>query len=301
MTLADARALEPELVVAEMDAGADRHWLERLARHCLDWTPRVSLAAPDGITLDIAGVDHLFGGEAGLCAQVEDGMAGIGMALRWAAASTPEAAQALARHGALPVWDEREAIRALPVLALGLDGESTLALNRAGLKRVGDLTVRPAAAIAARFGVGAVSALSRLTGEELAPIDALRDPEPLHFERRFAEPIGLQATIAAVFMEVLQEAAGVLGERDLGAGALYSRFIAAMGPAIVWISRPDARPAIPRWSFACSTSASPALPTRSTPASAMTASACSCPPPILCPPARPALTGKKGTRWPLPN
>jgi len=216
MTLADARALEPELVVAEMDAGADRHWLERLARHCLDWTPRVSLAAPDGITLDIAGVDHLFGGEAGLCAQVEDGMAGIGMALRWAAASTPEAAQALARHGALPVWDEREAIRALPVLALGLDGESTLALNRAGLKRVGDLTVRPAAAIAARFGVGAVSALSRLTGEELAPIDALRDPEPLHFERRFAEPIGLQATIAAVFMEVLQEAAGVLGERDLG-------------------------------------------------------------------------------------
>lgn len=216
MTLADARAMEPELVVTEMDEGADRHWLERMARHCLDWSPRVTLAPPDGITLDIAGVDHLFGGEDGLCTQIEDAMSGIGMTLRSAVASTPEAAQALARHGASSMGDEWAAIRALPVLALGLDAESTLALNRAGLKRVGDLTTRPAAAIAARFGAGAISALYRLTGEEQAPIDVLRDPEPLHFERRFAEPIGLQSTIATVFMELLQEAAGVLAERDLG-------------------------------------------------------------------------------------
>jgi protein ImuB len=159
MTLADARALEPELVVAEMDAGADRHWLERLARHCLDWTPRVSLAAPDGITLDIAGVDHLFGGEAGLCAQVEDGMAGIGMALRWAAASTRKRRRhwpAMAHFPFGTSGSHPGASRA----GAGARRGSTLALNRAGLKRVGDLTVRPAAAIAARFGVGAVSALS---------------------------------------------------------------------------------------------------------------------------------------------
>ena len=216
MTLADARALEPELVVTEMDEGADRQWLERLARDCRDWSPRVTLAAPDGITLDIAGVDHLFGGETGLCTQIEETMAAIGMTLRHAIASTPEAAQALARHGAPSIRDERAAIRALPVLALGLDADSTLALNRAGIRQIGDLTVRPSATIAARFGAGAIHALYRLMGEEQAPIDVLRDPEPLHFERRFAEPVALQATIATVFMALLQEAATVLAERDLG-------------------------------------------------------------------------------------
>ena len=216
MTLADARAIEPELAVAEMDEGADRHWLERMARQCLDWSPRVTLAPPDGITLDIAGVDHLFGGEPSLCRQIEDSMGGIGMTLRSASASTAEAAQALARYAALPIIDERAAIRALPVVVLGLDTDSTQALNRAGLKCVGDLMVRPAATIAARFGAGAIRALHRLTGEEQAPIDALKDPEPLHFERRFAEPVGLQSTIAAVFMDLLQEASRVLAARDLG-------------------------------------------------------------------------------------
>lgn len=215
-TLADARAVEPDLIVTEMDEGADRHWLERMARRCLDWSPRVTLASFDGITLDIAGGDHLFGGEAGLCAQVEDAAADIGMTLRWAVASTAEAAQALARYGTLPVVDERAAVRALPVIALGLDPDSILALNRAGLRCIGDLVVRPTASIAARFGAGAVSALQRLTGAEQAPIDTLRDPEPLHFERRFAEPVALQSTISAVFMDLLQEAVGALAERALG-------------------------------------------------------------------------------------
>ncbi|WP_374409775.1 DNA polymerase Y family protein [Novosphingobium colocasiae] len=216
MALADARALHSALVTADTDESADRHWLKRLAEHCLGWSPRVAMAPPDGITLDITGAEHLFGGEGGLAAQAEDALAGIGMSVRLALADTPHGAQALARHARLPVADERQALRALPVLALGLDEEATLALRRAGLRTIGDAAARPAASIAARFGAPAVTALRRLLGDESAPIDSLAQPEPLHFERRFPEPVALQASIAACFLDLLREAADMLERRGLG-------------------------------------------------------------------------------------
>ncbi|MES2492313.1 MAG: DNA polymerase Y family protein [Pseudomonadota bacterium] len=221
LTLADARARQPDLLVAEMDDAADRHWLERLARHCTGWSPLVTAVPPDGITLDIAGSDHLFGGEAGLSAQVGEGFAAIGMTVRLAIAASAEAAQALVRHAPpchalLPIAHEDEAVRALPIAALGLAEDAALALRRAGLKTVGDVAARPAASIAARFGMDAVTALRRLTGEAATPLPALAQPVPLHFKRRFAEPIAHQAAIAAVFLELLNEAAQTLEQRGLG-------------------------------------------------------------------------------------
>ncbi len=216
MTLADAHARQPDLIVAPMDEAADQRWLDRLAKRCIHWSPRVTPLPPDGIVIDSTGTTHLFGGENGLHAQVADAMTGMGMAVRMAAASTAEAAMALARYAALPVSDEASAIRALPVAALGLDTEATTALQRAGLKSIGDVAVRPAAGIAARFGMAAVTALRRVLGEEHSPHEALSPPAPLHFERRFAEPIGHQNAVAACFLDLLQQAARAMAQRDLG-------------------------------------------------------------------------------------
>lgn len=216
LTLADARTRQPDLVVTDMDEAADRHWLDRLARRCTAWTPLVTTVPPDGITLDITGADHLFGGEVGLGAVIEEALAAAGVTLRLAIAATPEAAQALARHARLPIEDERLAIRTLPVAALGLEEDPTLALRRAGLKTIGDLAARPSTSLAARFGAQAVTALRRLLGEEQAPIAPLQQSAPLRFERRFPEPIGHQASIAACFAELLREAARALEQRDLG-------------------------------------------------------------------------------------
>lgn len=217
--LADARARHPDIAVAELNEAADRHWLDRMARRCGGWSPLVTAMPPDAIVLDIAGSEHLFGGEAGLAAEAEETFAATGMTARIACADTAEAALALARHASLPVRDEYDAIRALPVEALGLEADAATALRRAGLKSVGDVAARPMAGIAARFGADAVTALRRLTGEEQTPIPALAQPAPLRFERRFAEPIGHQSAIAASFLELLQEAARVLDERGLGGRA----------------------------------------------------------------------------------
>jgi protein ImuB len=216
LTLADARARFPQLQVTEMDEAADQHWLAQLAQQCIRWTPLVALQRPDAIVLDVTGCDHLFGGEAALAVQVEEQLGSAGMTLRLAAATTADAALALARFAPLPVEDERSAVRALPVAALGLESEAALALRRAGLTSVGAVAARPSAAIAARFGMGAVHALRRLLGEEQSPLDPLAHPEPLHFERRFAEPIGHQAAVAACFLDLLREAAVTLEQRGLG-------------------------------------------------------------------------------------
>lgn len=216
LTLADARVRQPDLLTAPMDDAADRHCLEKLAQLCLHWSPLVALAPPDGIAIDISGSAHLFGGEEGLSAEVEETMASRGMTVRCAVAHTAEGARALANYARLPVADERRAIPALPVVALGLEAEATQALIRAGLKSVGDVAVRPAAAIAARFGMGAIAALRRLMGEEQAPFDPVPQHAPLRFERRFAEPIGHQDSVAACFRDLLCETADRLAERELG-------------------------------------------------------------------------------------
>lgn len=215
-TLADARACHPDLLAVAMDETADKRLLDRLTRQCRDYSPTVEANPPDGIMIDITGVSHLFDGEDKLAETAVTQLSALGLTVRHARAETAEAACALARYGRLPIVDEHAAIRALPVVALGLDDEGTLGLRRAGLKTVGEVAMRPSAVIAARFGLDAVEALRCLLGEAHAPIVPLAHRAPLRFEWRFAEPVGQQTAIAAAFLELLRQAAQALAERHLG-------------------------------------------------------------------------------------
>ena len=64
--LTDARALCPQLKVAPGDPAGDLAFLERLALWARRWGPWAALDPPDGLLVDVTGVAHLFGGEAGL-------------------------------------------------------------------------------------------------------------------------------------------------------------------------------------------------------------------------------------------
>jgi protein ImuB len=216
LTLADARAQTAGLISMPMDEAADAHWLHRLARRCGRWSPTIILAPPDGISIDIAGATHLFGGEAGLAEEILTLMACEGMDARLAIAATAEGAQALARYAILPVTDEAAALRALPVTALGLEAQAALGFQRAGLKTLGAIAARSSASIAARFGMDAVTALDRILGEARSGLVPLVHAKPLRFERRFAEPVVHQASIAAALSTLLDEAVMALSERGLG-------------------------------------------------------------------------------------
>ena len=57
----DAFAIAPELVTEETEPEADAAALEALVDWCVRYSPAVAADAPDGLFLDITGVDHLWG------------------------------------------------------------------------------------------------------------------------------------------------------------------------------------------------------------------------------------------------
>lgn len=229
LTLADARARVPELIAVEQDCHADRLWLERIADGCERWTPMVELDPPDGVTLDITGCAHLLGGEAALVAEVDQRLEAAGLCLRHALAETPEAAQALARFQTAPAADEYQAVRRLPIAALRLEEEAETALRRAGLKTLGDLAARPAAPLAARFGMEMVNRLDRLLGRADSRISPRRAPPALAFERRFPEPIARTEGVLTALDDLVREAAGVLEERHEGGRRFVGRLYRSDG------------------------------------------------------------------------
>lgn len=216
LTLADARARVPELAVFEHDPHADHRWQESIADDADLYSPAVTLDDGDGVTIDITGCAHLWGGEGAMTAAVVARYARAAPTIRHALADTPEGAQALARFQTSPAADEGGAIRRLPVAALRLDDEVAVALRRAGLKTIGDLASRPRAPLAARFGAGAATALARLLGEEDAGIIARAPVPDLSFDRRFAEPLARTEAALAVIDDLAHEAAAAL--EQLGQG-----------------------------------------------------------------------------------
>ncbi|QDP20561.1 Y-family DNA polymerase [Sphingomonas xanthus] len=247
MTLSDARARVPGLASFTHDPAADLGWLERLADGCLRYSPMVAADPPDGLLLDIAGCAHLFGGEAGLVADLDDRLDRLGLHRRMAFAGTQGAARALARYQALPAADEAAAVRRLPVTALELGDDATLALTRAGLNRVGELAVRPMASVAARFGAETVAALRHVLGEEERPIVPRQPAVPVAAERRFAEPIARTDDALTVLGELVGEAAEQMERRRLGGrrfeGLLF-RSDGIMRTLVVETSRPSRDPAL---------------------------------------------------------
>ena len=223
LTLADARARVPGLVAMDLDRTADRAWLERMADFCDRYTPLVALDEPGGVLLDITGCAHLFGGEQALQNDLRARCAKADMDIRTAIASTPDTARALARFAnehkgktIVPAGQEAEAVASLPVNALGIDQDISLALNRAGLATIGDLATRPRTPLAARFGTSLITRLCRVLGEEDIAITPRRPLSPCTVERRFGEPIGRQEDVLATIKHLIEQAAKMLEKRGEG-------------------------------------------------------------------------------------
>lgn len=229
LTLADARARVPELETFPHDPHADHEWLERLAEACGRYTPTVALRSPDALLLDIAGCTHAFEGERLLAADVEARMARQGVLVRHAFGDTAEIAHALARFSGMPAPDEKRAVRRLPVAALGLDAEDTEALQRAGLKTVGDVMARPLSGFAARFGEAAANAVRLLSGDLRSSVAARPKHMPIFAERRFAEPIARTEYALEVLAELAADTVALLEERHEGGRRWQARLYRSDG------------------------------------------------------------------------
>jgi protein ImuB len=227
MSLPHARAMHPSLVCVDADAAAEAQTLEDIADWCRRFTPLAALDAPDGVMLDVSGAAHLFGGEAKLLAEIETRLEAQGFGARAALASTPEAAWALARYGALrllpPDLDEKERARRLadlPLAALRLDAATIADLAQAGLRRIGDIMLRPRAAIAARCGGFIHARLDGLLGRAKTPISPRFEAPPYLAERRFLEGVVRREDIEASILSLARDLAELLARHGEGARRL---------------------------------------------------------------------------------
>ncbi|TVR09994.1 MAG: DNA polymerase Y family protein, partial [Salinarimonadaceae bacterium] len=232
LALADARAREPGLVVAEYEPGEDEALLARMAEDCDRWTPLVAHDPPHGLILDVTGCAHLFGGEAALRERITARFARGRFEVLSALAGTPEAARALARFGPGGITApgaEEAAARPLPVAALEAPAETLLALSRAGLKRVGDLADRPSRPLAARFGQDLTVRLARLLGWEDRRITPIRPPPGYLVEQPFADPIGDREDVERCLRRLTDRMALMLEERGEGGRIFEASFFRTDG------------------------------------------------------------------------
>jgi protein ImuB len=226
--LARARArLNTPLAVHPADPEADAAALDRLCLWAKRYTPSVAAFGEaegrDGFFLDVAGASHLYGGEAGLMADLARRLGANGLPARLALAGNPGCAFALARHGAggfVPTGGEVDALRGLPVLALRIDPEVAAALGRLGLRRIGDLVDAPRAPLVRRFGDTLIRRLDQALGHRPDPLAPLDEPLAFGAARGFLDPIGHQDTIVATATRLMETVAPRLEAAGLGARAL---------------------------------------------------------------------------------
>ena len=227
LTLADAQARTPSLCTILHQPEADAALLLQVMEDFGRFTPMIAEDAPHGLILDITGCAHLFGGETRLVRAAHQRAERIGLKMRSASASTPQAARALARFGPGGLFEaghDRQAVRRLPITALELPERDTQALLRAGLKGIADLDDRPRAPLAARFGTDFPARLACVLGDEDIRITPYRPPPPIVVDRVFFEPILTNEDVDSVLSDLLIDTADRLDQAGQGGRAFEAGF-----------------------------------------------------------------------------
>ena len=221
--LTDARALDPGLQAVAADVAGDAALLARLARWASRWSPLVEVDGDDGLRLDVSGVAHLFGGEAGLVRDIETRFAGMGLTCRVAIAATTGAAWGLARYPSPGPVSARGAelsdlLAPLPVAALRLPPGPTRTLELLGLKTIGQLAGVPRRSLARRFreADNPLDALDRILGRKAEPLTAAPCEAPPRATIRLAEPVADPSAARQALDLLVPKLVGVLAARRLG-------------------------------------------------------------------------------------
>jgi protein ImuB len=233
-TLADARALTPDVAVHDGDPAGDATTLERIAGWCGRYTPWTAPSGLEtggaaGIWLDASGCAHLFGGEAAMLDDMTTRLAAIGYTARAGLADTAGAAWAAARFGKsnsgkpgtarcviFPEGEHAARLAPFPHAALRLPSDILDGLERLGLRNIGDLDGLPRAGLARRFGELPARRLDQALGWVDEPISP-RVPAPVwRLRTAFAEALGREEHIAAAARNLLEALCNRLARAERG-------------------------------------------------------------------------------------
>lgn len=220
-------------VVEPASPGRDAAALRALAERMTRFSPVV---APDGggseagagLLLDIAGCEHLFGGEAAMVRAVVRTLRRFGLRSRVAVAGTFACARAVSRFGphdyaSVPPGREADALAPLPVRALGVDDDAVEGLAELGVETIGQALDLRRRDLPARFGDALLLRLDMAVGLALETIEPVRPASPVAARRAFEGPTTHLESVLLATQEQLRALCAHLRSRGLGARSVRTR------------------------------------------------------------------------------
>jgi len=180
MTIAQARAISPALIVTSGSSAAERSAAAALINVAESVSPVVEPGEPGCVWLDLAGMERIHGSEAELASEIVRRVRRVEMEAAVGIAANREIAYLAARCGGIRIIEpgmEREFLDWLPLDALDLgvsdsDGDLAATLARWGLKRLGDLMRLDPQAIGSRLGRQGVELVRLAHGGNSRPLAA---------------------------------------------------------------------------------------------------------------------------------
>ncbi len=171
------------------------------------FSPLVEQTALDTVTLDVGGLERIFGLPQEIAAAMARRAAEAGLSARIAIASNPDAAICAARAfpgiNVIPFGDEGKFLAGLPVAALAPSEEMAAALEHWGIRRFRDLAALPENGLAARLGEEGVRLRKLARGEFHRPLVPLADPSGFEEELEPEYPVDLLEPLAFLLARML--------------------------------------------------------------------------------------------------
>jgi len=224
MSLADSRAICPDLVSEPASFQADLKFLQVLGRWAERYSPLVSLDGRDGLLLNILGAEHLFGGEEALLGDLLARLDRAGFSARIGLADTRGAAWALAHFGAgqeiAPVGQSFDAIKRFHVQALGLDEKVCAALKRLGIITISQLAKVERISLSRRFGRDILHRFDMAVGRQGELFVPQKRQKNFTARLTLPEPIGLEKDLLAALKRLLSRVCIRLESAHMGARRL---------------------------------------------------------------------------------
>ena len=224
MGVAAAWTLASGLRVLPRDTAAERAALEGIAAWALQFTPVVSLAAPNEVLLEVGGSCRLFGGFSRLWTDVERKLAEVGYTALVAAAPTPLAAQWFARAGLSPRVRHDDALllalERLPVEVLGAPPAARDLLQDIGVHTLGECLRLPRDGLARRGGAELLERLDRALGRIPDPRPAFVPPARFAAALRLPAPADEADALLFAARRLIAELCGWLAATGQGAQRL---------------------------------------------------------------------------------
>jgi protein ImuB len=233
-TVAEARVFASRLVVRSVAEERLAQGLGRIAEIALGFGSVVAFSAPDTVWVDVTGIAHLFGGEAGLAVELSGRVREAGHRVRTAIADGPLLAQAFARFGEVgeegfclvPSPQTRQKLGRLPLRALNLPIELETWFIRLGIFTVSDLSALPRNALSARLGDHAKKVLELVEGRDPTPLERYEPPRTLIEETHWEEPVDGREPLLFVLRGLVARLSARLRGRGEAAQSLVLRIFA---------------------------------------------------------------------------